>query len=129
METEQTNPKGKRVIEVMCDYCADGLWLDGKSIDLDYMKSLINMTDDTFTELSIAIPKWQAMYETFDFYSRRVKAEDIFESNDYDMFNRLGRYIFQVVHEIEQDDYTIIFYDEKENIRYTIKDNEWVVYG
>lgn len=105
------------IITVMCDYCADGLWLNGGAIDADYLVSDLDFNEEDISEIRGLIDIWQQMYETFDLYSSKEAMNEVYSSNDFLLFSKLGEHIYYLFKQIDQDKYIIEYFDEKTSKR------------
>ncbi len=106
----------EKVISIFCDYCADGLWLNGAAIDATYLEDDLNWDKEFVARITPMLDKWQEMYEGFNFYSSLKMSQIIYKSPKFKEFEKLGLEIYEEMKAYEQDpnNYHIIEYlDEK----------------
>jgi hypothetical protein len=111
-------------VTVMCDYCADGLWEDGKATDLQLLAKELNLDYTKLGDLNKEIDAWQAIYEEFDFWSDKSDPEKIYNSKEFLKFLELGEKIAFQVREIIPKDIKVIYYKEGPvNARYFVNED------
>lgn len=113
--------KNENTIIVMCDYCADGLWLArGGAIDAKYLFEELTFNEQEVLLVEPLITQWQEMYENFDFYSAESNTDEIYAAKEYNIFKRLGRVIAISIKIIAPPEYTIEFFEEHTTNRFII---------
>ncbi len=121
--------KHKKIITVMCDYCADGLWLNGGAIDLDYLLETGDFEKEGLESLRKDITNWQEMYERFNLYSNPEETLSVYKSSSFIEFEKLGRDIFRRLDSLNNSSgnkYTIVYFNEKNSKRYKLVDHKYV---
>jgi hypothetical protein len=109
----------KQTITIMCDYSADGLWLDGSAIDYDYLvtEGILLKSD---TELRNRIYDWQMTYESFDFYSGQISNKSIQSSQKYKDWVITGREIAVELRKVIPNKYNVEYFDEDTGRRFNV---------
>ena len=113
-------------ITVMCDYCADGLWVEGAASDLkSIMKDLEIPFDTKAKSLSDSLKKWQETYENFNFWSPIVNYDEIYSSEEFKEFLIEGEEIAYKVREIIPKEISIIYFKESNpQARYWVNEDK-----
>jgi len=109
-------------ITVMCDYAADGIWVNGAASEMGLIAEDFNMEyDDKLKKLQEKLDKWQDMYEEFDFWSDKADAEKTYATPEFKEFLKLGEELAYEVREIIPKDIPVIYFKEgKPNARYIV---------
>ncbi len=112
--------KKEKVITVMCDYCADGLWLNSGAIDATYLEDDLNWDKEFVAKITPMLDKWQDQYEEFNLYTSAKTSEMIYKSRKFKEFEELGLEIYEEMKAYKQDpdNYHIIeYFDERTSER------------
>ena len=100
-----------KLIKVMCDYCADGLWDEhGRSIDMDYLKRTFNLSESATSKLTIEINEWQDEYTSWDIGVTGYDKIPI----PVDKFDQRGMEIARSVRTLLPETTKVIFFSEKD---------------
>ncbi len=119
---DKNDKDDKTVITIMSDYCADGLWLNGAAIYPDYLHEDLNFSKEFIDKIRDRIETWQNMYEGYNLYTSRAESQKVYDSADFEEFERLGEEIYKEFLDLDQDEYIIEYFDERTSERR--RDNE-----
>jgi len=117
-------------ITIMCDYCADGLWVNGTATNLNDLILELGLNNNTaernafLNELGADIDIWQLQYEDFDFWSSQA-TNAVYDTQKFKDFISFGFDIFKRMHHLIQKNHPEIlveFFDESDSHRYIILD-------
>jgi hypothetical protein len=113
-------------ITVMCDYCADGLWVEGAASDLESILKELEIPFDAKAEsLSDSLKKWQETYENFDFWSPMANYSEVYSSDEFKDFLNEGEEIAYKVREIIPKEISIIYFKENNpQARYLVNEDK-----
>ncbi len=114
----------KIVITIMSDYCADGLWENGAAIYPEYLYEELNFPKEFVDRVQEPLEEWQNMYEGFNLYSSKEEAQKVYDSLEFETFEKLGNLIFDEFLSLDQDEYIIEYFDERTSTRRRDNDNQ-----
>jgi hypothetical protein len=121
--------KGDRPINeitVMCDYSADGIWINGVAADLEIIAEDLDMEyDDKLKQLQKKLDDWQYRYEQFDFWSDRADTKKIYATPEFKQFLQIGEEIAYEIRELMPEDISVIYFHEgSPNARYIVNNDK-----
>ena len=106
------------VIKVMCDYCADGLWLNGAAVSAEIIPELEELEYLSIPpapeSLIHKISEWQELYEGFEFYDFRVDDKEIVSRPEYKKFLEMGPIITKEVRQWLPPEIEVVYFNEEE---------------
>jgi len=109
--TKRKTISPKIEITIMCDYCADGLWLNGGAISINHLPKNVRFLEKRILD-------WQYKYEFFyNFNNLRT-------SKKFKKHVKEGYDIACILRNILPSRYKVIYFDERNAKRYTIKRND-----
>ena len=101
----------KPMITIMCDYTATGIWYNGYSVDCDYLIEL-GIPKDKINPFIDRLEEWQDMYEDFDFYTGEQEFKDIYKTEDFKKWEKMGHEICIDIRAIIPEEYDVEYFDE-----------------
>jgi len=116
------------LLTVMCDYTADGLWLDGAATDVDQLIEE-GFVPESFNKYKDRLEHWQQVYEHFDFWSGKVKSDDIISSKEFKTFLEEGLKLFKDIDTFVKENnlnLEVEYFNEEDHTRYKISNNKIV---
>ena len=118
----------KNQVTVMCDYAADGLWIEGAATDAKDIATTFGIPWEKMEPISNQIDIWQGIYEDFDFWSNESDPKLIKESSKFKEFLKLGEKIAIQIRGILPDEVEVIYFDDGIPARfYVLPDGQFKV--
>jgi hypothetical protein len=100
-------------ITIMCDYCADGIWINGAATVVEDIYNL--------KSLSKRFENWQEEYESFNLFNKNRIQTKVFEkSNRFKRFVKEGANLTILVRKRLPGRYKVVYFNEKNNKRYIL---------
>jgi len=105
-------------LTIMCDYSADGLWVDGSATSYELLIEEYNFPE--YKELQDKITNWQEMYETFNFYTSEEISKTEMDKEEFTEFMDTGASIFLIIKSIVKEHnlpFEVEYFNEETNER------------
>jgi len=112
----------KKELKVMCDFCADGLWLNGFAININELPKKVHFLAK---DLAIWQEEYELLFDDFGIYKtkRKIfklrtiffgksKRKIIIETN-YEDFLKKGLEISKKIKKYLNKNYKIVYFDER----------------
>ena len=99
----------------MCDYCANGVWIDGASTDWEDVCEEFNI--DHNPNIEQELDDWQNQYENMMLLDDNLNTKELKELKE---FNEKGFSLFVKIKEaLKGKNIKIEYFNEKDQLRYT----------